>query len=331
MIYTDSAQAAPAVAAMLKDAQRILVLSHVNPDGDAIGSMLGVWHALNDMGKTALPLASSAMPAMVNVLPGIEHVQVYEPGRALPDVDLIWMVDTASLARVGRIYEDHAARLEAHPLVIVDHHETNTGGGNVNFIDAHAASSAELVYTLLRAMDAPLSAAAATALLMGLTTDTQSFQTSSTRPDSLRIAADLIEAGADQQAIVRAVYYGTPYGTVTLLGQSLSHLQREGALVWTHISRAMQEQTAAPDDAYDDVVHLMQRIEGVRVCALFKERPDGHIKISLRSTPGINVATITKIWGGGGHAQAAGATLEMGLEAAQEAVLPHLRAALAGW
>lgn len=327
-IHTDAALAAPEIAATLAQAERILILSHINPDGDAIGSMLGIWHVLRDMGKTPIALASSGLPTMARVLPGIDQVQVYEPGMELPASDLIWMVDTANLERVGAIYDDHAAELGQRPLIIVDHHETNTGGGKVNLIDAGAASSAELVYHLLRAMQAPLSPAAATALLLGLTTDTQSFQTTSTKPQSLRVAADLIEAGADQQRIIHSIYYAMPYGTVQLVGQASSHMQREGELAWTHITKQMEADTGAPDDAYDDVVQTMQRIEGVRLCALFKERPNGHTKISLRSQPGINVATIAKIWGGGGHAQAAGATLEMSIPAAQEAVLPHLREAL---
>lgn len=328
MIYIDPVAAAPAVTAALERAQRILLLTHVNPDGDAIGSMLGLWHALHALGRTAIPLAPSALPGYTLSLPGVEHVQVYEHGVALPETDLVWMVDTANPERVGRLYKEYAEVLNARPLIIVDHHVTNDGRAMINVIQPEAASCAELIYRLLRAMQVPITPTIATCLLLGLTTDTQSFQTSSTNPAALRAAAELLEAGADQQAVVHAVYYTTPYSTAQLIGLALSQLQRQGALIWTHVSQEMMRRTGAEEEASDDVVQVMQRVAGVRICALFKERFDGTVKISLRSTPGINVAAIAQIWGGGGHMQAAGATLPMNLETAQREVLPHLRAAL---
>lgn len=328
MIYTDAVAAAPAISAALERVERILLLTHVNPDGDAIGSMLGMWHALRALGKPVTPMASSALPNYTRELPGVDEVQVYERGMALPDVDLIMMVDTANPERVGRIYAEHSDMFSTQPLVIVDHHVTNEGQGNINYIQPAAASCAELIYLLLRAMQIPVTAEVATCLLIGVTTDTQSFQTSGTNPQSLRIAAELLEAGADHKAVVHNVYYATPYPTAQLLGLALSQLQREESLIWTRVSQAMMRQTGAEEEASDEVVQVMQRIAGVRACALFKERHDGTVKISLRSTPGINVATIAQTWGGGGHTQAAGATLPMNLEAAQREVLPHLRAVL---
>lgn len=329
-IETDPVVVAPAVAATLAQAERILLLSHINPDGDAIGTMLGLWHILRAMGKSAVPLASSSYPDFCKALPGIEHVQVYERGTALPAADLTWMVDTADLARVGPVYEDHAAELTSRPLIIVDHHATNVGGGTINLVDEHAASAAELLYWLMAALRAPLPAEAATCLLLGITTDTQSFQTNSTRPTSLRAAANLLEAGADQQAVVQHVFFATPYGTARLMGAALSQLVREGGLLWLPISQQMMQETGAEDGAYDEVLAVVQRVAGARICALFKEREDGQTKLSLRSQPDIDVSLIARTWGGGGHRQAAGATLQMDLAAAQQAVLPLLRARLQG-
>ncbi len=325
MIHTDAATAAPAIAEQLANAQRILVLTHINPDGDAIGSMLATAHVLTAMGKTALPLASSSIPGFLYHLPGIEQVQVYRSGTALPAADLVWMVDTANPQRVGPLHDEHAPTFDNLPLLIVDHHVTNDGHGTVNLIDSQAASCAEVLYPLFRALNAPVSPAAATCLLMGLTTDTQSFQTSSTRPQTLRTAAELIEAGADNYAVVQQAFYTTPYSTAHLVGLSLSHLQHEDGLVWTHITQEMTRQTQADDAAYDDVLHVMQRIAGLRIGVLFKERGTQEVKISLRSKPGIDVSAVAKTWGGGGHTQAAGATLHMDLAAACNEVLPILR------
>jgi bifunctional oligoribonuclease and PAP phosphatase NrnA len=324
MIHTDPAVAAPAITAALEEAQRVLVLSHVSPDGDAIGSLLAMWHMLHAQGKVAMALASSPMPSFVKFLPGIEHVQVYDRGMALPAFDLAVLVDASTLERTGPIYEDYATVLTSQPLVIVDHHVTTVGEGKVNLIQPRSASCAELVYQLMQALDVPITPPIATCLLLGVTTDTQSFQTSATGATSLRVAADLVELGANHQAVVRSVYYETPYSTLRLQGAALSHIQREGALAWTWVSQEMMRQTGADDGANDELVHVLQRVTGVRICALFKERQNGETKLSLRSTPGIDVAAIARTWGGGGHSQAAGATLRCSLAQAQAEVLPLL-------
>lgn len=329
MIYTDPEAAAPAFRAQIDQARRILLLSHINPDGDAIGSLLGAAHALRAIGKEPIALASSPAPAYTDALPGIEQLQVYQPGQPLPEADLVWMLDTAARSRVGPIFTEHGELLQQRPLIIVDHHETNDGGGQLNLIAPAAASTADLLFRLLRAMGLPVSPAAATCLLMGTLTDTHSFQTSSTSPQALRSTAELLEAGASLETVVKAAYFSVPASTVQLSGMALSDLRREGGLFWVTVTNAMMQATGAEDEATDDTVTRMQRIAGAELCVLFKERPDGSVKLSLRSTPRINVAQIARGWGGGGHAQAAGAVLPMGLEQAHETVLPALRAALA--
>jgi bifunctional oligoribonuclease and PAP phosphatase NrnA len=328
MIYTDYESAAVAFRQRIDQAHRILLLTHVNPDGDAVGSMLGVAHALRDSGKEPICLLASPAPSYSLGLPGAQWLTVYRRGDALPEADLIWMLDTATPERVGAISDEHGARLREGPLMITDHHATNDGGGQLNLIDPSAASNADLLFRLLRAMGLPVSPAAATCLLMGTSTDTQSFQTSSTTPQTLHTTAEMLVAGADQTAVVNAVYFSVPESTVRLTALALSELRREGGLVWATVSLAHMAASGAADEAADDTVKTMQRVAGMRVCVLFKERADGTVKLSLRSVPGINVAAIAQTWGGGGHIQAAGATLPMTLAEAPDAVLPLLRAAL---
>ncbi|MEI7771715.1 MAG: bifunctional oligoribonuclease/PAP phosphatase NrnA [Chloroflexales bacterium] len=328
MIYTDPAAAAPAFAQQLSQAQRILLLTHINPDGDAIGSLLGAYHVLHAIGKEPIPVAASTLPAYSAVLPGVEHVTIYQTGDQLPDCDLIWMLDTAALERVGQIYRDHGPAMTSRPLIIVDHHVTNDGLGTFNLIEPHAASCADLLFRLVRAMGLPISPAAATCMLLGTTTDTQSFQTSATTPQTLRTAAEMLDAGADQRLVVNAVYFSVPAETVQLSGLALGLLQREGGLLWSRVSQAMLAAAGAADEATDEAIMRIQRVRGMLVSAVFKERADGTVKISLRSVPGINVAEIARTWGGGGHAQAAGADLPMGLDEAEATVLPLLRQAV---
>jgi phosphoesterase RecJ-like protein len=325
-IYNDAALAAPMFAARIADADRILILTHVNPDGDAVGSMLGVWHALRALGKAAIALASSPLPAYASWLPGADQIQVYRQGMPLPDADLVIMVDTASLARVGRIYDDYEQALAMLPLLIVDHHVTNEGAGALNLIRPEAASTCELLYDLFRAMDLPMSGNLATCLLLGLTSDTQSYQTSSTRASSLRAAADLLDLGADQRRVVHEIYYTLPASSVSLIAAALNELRHEGSVAWTTVTQAMMRVSGAEDDAADEIVRLMQRIGHIRALVLFKERVDGTTKISLRSRPPLDVAVLAQRWGGGGHAQAAGATLLMSPDQAAREVLPRLRA-----
>lgn len=326
MIYTDPVQAAPAFDAALRGAQRVLILSHVNPDGDAIGSQLAVLHALRALGKEPIALASSALPSYSLWLPGIEHVEVYARGMALPPSDLIFMVDTATPGRVGPIYGEHAAELESRPLAVVDHHVTNDGIDGVNLINPRAASTCELLYQLFQAMGVPLDPATATCLLLGATTDTQSFQVSSTTPTALRVAADLLEAGADHRAVVRQVYYALPPTSAALLGLGLSRLRVDNGIAWTTVTQQMMAQSGAEDEATDELVKQMQRIDGLQALAVFKERRDGTTKVSLRSMPPHNVAALAQLWGGGGHTQAAGATMMMAPEQAEAEVVPRLRA-----
>lgn len=329
MIYTNPTDAVPAIAGALSQAQRILVLSHENPDGDAIGSMLGMWHMLRARGHHVAALASSPMPAYTSVLPSIEQVEVYAPGTALPRADLVCLLDCASPQRTGPIYTDHASALAALPLVIIDHHATNKGEGSVNLINPGSASCADLLYRLFVALDVPISPAIATCLLLGITSDTQSFQTSNTNPQAHQAAAGLLHAGADHQAIIRSICFATPYTTSRLVGLALSQVQREDGLIWTHVTRKMIEESGAEDGATDEVTIQLQHIAGARLCALFKERPEkNRVKISLRAMEEIDVAAIAGRWGGGGHTRAAGATLDMPLAEAQREVLAVLRETL---
>jgi phosphoesterase RecJ-like protein len=324
-LYDDAAQAAPAMLERIAGANRILILTHINPDGDAIGSLLGMWHALRALGKQPLGLASSPLPSYALWLPGVDQVQIYQPGQALPEADLAILLDTASLARVGRVYDEHAAALAALPVLIVDHHVTNDGAGTLNLIRPAAASTCELLFVLFQAMGLTITPAIATCLLLGLTTDTQSFQTSATTAETLRAAAGLLELGADNRRIVHEVYFALPSSSATLMGMALAEMRREGPLAWTTVTQAMMRATGAEDEAADEVVRIMQRIAGVRALVLFKERYDGTTKISLRAHPPFDVASLARTWGGGGHAQASGATLLMPPEEAANEVLPRLR------
>jgi phosphoesterase RecJ-like protein len=329
MLYTQAELAAPAIADCLRDKRHILLITHVNPDGDAIGSLLGIGLYLEQRGHQVTMLAPTALPNYAKRLKSVERVQVYTESPELPPtVDLIMLVDTGDLRRIGRVYEEQTAYVQARPLVIIDHHATNSGEGTVNLVDAALSSNCELLYRLLRAWEAQITPDVATALLMGITTDTQSFKTSNTTPSALRAAADLIELQADRALIMRDVYSNIPFETAKLLGLALGELKREGPIAWTLIPRAMLQQTGANDDAIDEVTDYIANLGGFKATAMIRQRPDGSIKISLRSIPGIDVSAVAQQFGGGGHRQAAGASLTGTLEDAEQRVLVALSAAV---
>lgn len=335
MLYTNAEQAAPAIAEILQGKQHILLITHVNPDGDAIGSLLGLGLYLEQIGHRVTMLAPTPLPIYALRLSEVDRVDVYsnspiygETYRLPPTVDLIMLVDTGDVQRIARIYEEQREYIDARPMVIIDHHATNEGEGTLNLVDASLSSNCELLYQLLRAWNARISPEIATALLMGITTDTQSFKTSNTTPSALRAAADLIEFGADRTLIMRDVYSNIPFETAKLLSLALSELRSDGPIAWTHVTQVMQRSVGANDDAASEVTDYIANLGGFTATALFKERRDGTVKVSLRSVPGIDVAAVAQQFGGGGHRQAAGATLDGPLHESEERLLTVLRAAV---
>lgn len=317
--------AAPAIRARIAAASRILLLTHVNPDGDAIGSALAMWHALAAFGRPATVVVTPSVPSYARWLPGADQIVNYAPGTALPPCDLAILVDTAELLRAGPIANDHAAALAALPTIVIDHHLTNSGEATVNLIDPSAASTCELLFDLLLALDVPISPACATALLLGIITDTQSFQISSAGPRSLRAAAALEELGAEKRRIVDAIYFDLPPASAALTGKIIGAMRVEDGVAWAVMDSAIYAEPGADENTSEEVTRIIQRLGGVAATALFKEREPGIVKISFRSRPGINVAALAQRWGGGGHAQAAGATLRMPLQHALDTVIPLLK------
>jgi bifunctional oligoribonuclease and PAP phosphatase NrnA len=334
MLYSTIDTAAPALAAFLqstgKPSAHVLIITHVNPDGDAIGSTVGLGLALELLGHRATMLAPTTPPPFLRNMPALERVRDYAADAELPpDIDLVMLVDTGDVRRIGRVWEDHEAFLLARPIAVIDHHVTNTGEGAVNYVDPSRSSTCELVYDVLRAWHLEPTPAIATALLFGIITDTQSFRTSNTTASALRVAADLLEYGGDREQIVRDVYNAVPATTAKLLGHALDVMQYDDEIAWTHVSNVMQDATGADDDAYSEVTDYLSALGGFRAIALFKERRDGTVKVSMRSIPGVDVSAVARVFGGGGHKQAAGCTIVAPLREAETQLLKALRAQLA--
>lgn len=346
-----------AALALITQARRILVVTHIEPDGDAIGSLLGLGWALMSLGKDATLACADGVPAPFRFLPGSENVvtQVPSPhggagtdhltrgptypsqagGRAGAQTreitgsgvyDLIIGLDASDPSRYGDAY--HPERYPGIPLLVIDHHVTNEGFGTVNLIDPQAAATAEMLVALISELGVALDARIATCLLAGLLADTLGFRTANTRPETLTVAMRLIEAGASLTELTHQLFESKSLASLRVLGRALAEMQFDSRILWTEISQAtLRECGATPGDA-SGIVNVLSSVRDAEVAVVFRERPDGSVDVGMRSAPGINLAPIALRLGGGGHPQAAGCLLPGPLPAARERVLEELRRSL---
>jgi bifunctional oligoribonuclease and PAP phosphatase NrnA len=309
-----------AVLAALSAAPSIAVLAHVNPEGDAIGATLGATLALRAAGKTAAPFNADPIPSELSHLPGVGELSRVRPaGYAC-----YLVVDTSDLERTGGLL---AGREAGTVVVNVDHHAGNTRFGDVNWVEPAASSAGELVHRLLREGGLPVPAAAAANLFAAILTDTGAFQFANTCASALRAAADLVEAGADPEAIGRGLR-NRPLGHVRLLGEALRSLQvtAAGRVAWIEVTVAMRREAGVGLEATEGFIEYPRNLAGVQLAAAFKEIGPGEVRVSLRSFGSLDVAGLAGRFGGGGHRNAAGCTVWAGLAEAKARMLPLLEA-----
>lgn len=306
--------------ALLKPAQTITVLSHIRPDGDAVGSLLALARILERMDKRAVPVLPDGMPGRFRFLPGAERVQSSLPGEA----DLVVAVDCSDLARLGLLAEPLGGRVDLN----IDHHATNTRFGRLNLVDDRAAATAEMLYDLAIDQGWPLDSEAATNLLLGLVTDTIGFRTANVTPKVLRQAASLVELGAPLAEVYDRGLNRRSLAAARYWGSGLRSLESEGPLVWAVLKAEDRRASgyAGHDDA--DLINLLSALDGAEAAIVFVEQPAGEVKVSWRARSGLDVAKLAQAFGGGGHEPAAGAMIKGDLREVVERVLAATRAAL---
>lgn len=313
-------------ADLIAQAGRILFFLHVSPDGDSIGSTLGMVRALRQAGKEAVIVGVDPVPRIYQFLDGWDrYITPWQQVEG--NWDLACFLDCGDLDRVGDALPVVA---KAKRTLNVDHHATNTGYGQDNYLDFGAAAVGEQAYQLLRAMQLPIDAQTATCLYTSIVADTGSFQYDSTGPSTHRIAAALIEAGARPYEVATHLWENESVAKLSLLARALGTLQLDetGQIAWLHVSQAMLAQAGARDEDVEGIVNYARSLAGVEVGMLFKERADGLIKVGLRSRQRVNVGAVAKAFGGGGHARAAGCTLHCSLDEARSRLVDALREVL---
>lgn len=309
--------------AAIQKAERLLLTSHLNPDGDAIGSGLGLARVLRAVGKSALFWTHDEVPGIYSPLAGSGRVHVgAEPPPGFPDAyDTCVVLECPTLERSG--LDGHLADFD---LINIDHHMGNTNYGRVNWVDTAAPALGEMIHTLAGGLSAQLDRAAASCLYLALVSDTGGFRFNNTTARAFEAAADLVRAGAEPQQIASWLYESRPLGSVRLLGETLGTLalHADGAIATVTVSQEMFERAGARPGDSEGLIDHARSIAGVEAAALLREQPDGLWKVSLRSRDRIDVEAIARRHGGGGHRNAAGFKTDLAVGAAIEAVVSEL-------
>ena len=310
-----------AVVRFIRDARRVIVITHVAPDGDAIGSLLGLGWALRWLGKEYTLACADPVPRRFTYLPGSEAIVTGPQGK----YDLVISLDCADLERLGTAYDESLAGL---PVINVDHHVTNTHFGTVNWVDTEAASAAEMVLELVESLGVPLDSDLALCLLNGIVTDTRGFRIPHTPLRTMRAALKLMEAGAELPKVTDHVFNRRPFSDIRLWARVLNDIQLDGRIIWSQITQAMRRECAFSEKGDAGLVNFLGTTAEADVAIMFIEEDDGRIKVEMRAVPGVDVSAVALRLGGGGHPQAAGCTLDSDLDEVREKVLTAVKETL---
>lgn len=310
----------------LSRAHRVLLTGHQRPDGDSLGSELALAELAEMLGVAAVVINHDPAPSTLAELPGVESVFV---GHALPvdfpdGFDLVIMLECPDRDRAG------FADLDRLPILNIDHHPANTLYGDVNYVDPEAPAVGEMVWRMFGEAGVTASAAAATNTFVALTTDTGDFRYSNATGRAFRAAAEMVDAGASPTAVAAWIHGRRRVAAVALLGEALStlRLDADGRIAIIEVDeQAFRRSGAAPEDT-EDIINHPRAINGVRAVAFLKQWEPGIVRVSLRSTGSVDVRRVAELFGGGGHSNAAGCTVEGDLASVRDRIVPALHAAL---
>ncbi len=311
------------VVSALIEHEAFVIGGHRGPDGDSLGSALALAFGLEQLGKSSIVVAPDAIPPTYHILPGIEKVQRVTD---LPDgYPVAVLVECSSLERSG------LSGFEGRLVVNIDHHSKNPLFGDINWIDPKASAVGVMIHRILHVLGAEITPEIASLIYVAVLTDTGSFRFSNTNPEAFRICAELLERGADPAALAAAMYDNVPAAKARLLGQALTSLEYEsGGRVALMILpyEVFREYPGEPDT--EGIVNHAQAIEGVDVSLFLKEMDPGRFRISLRANDSADVAAVAAVFSGGGHAKAAGCSIDGDLATVRARILGEVYKELSG-
>jgi phosphoesterase RecJ-like protein len=299
----------------LREARRVLVTCHRNPDGDAIGSELALAELAAAFGVATVIVNRDPAPVSLSELPGVDAVAVVDelPADFPHAFDLVITVECPELERAGFV------GLDRLPILNIDHHLANPAYGEVNYLDEEAPAVGEMIWSMFKTAGVEPSVDAAVNTFVALATDTGDFRYSNARPRAFRAAAEMVERGADPPAISEWVHDGRSEASVRLLGEALRTLRFlcGGRLASLAVDEAAFERAGADSTDTDEIINIPRAVVGVEVVIFCKQWEPGMVKASLRSRGRVDVRSIAATFGGGGHTNAAGCTFESDLETAR--------------
>jgi phosphoesterase RecJ-like protein len=325
-IPPERARAAREIAGVLGPDRRVALTTHVNADGDGVGSEVALWHLLTTQRMRVTVANPTPIPTRFSfLLP--DGVDLSDHAvKEIEGADVIVVVDISDLGRLGDLAP--AVRKTRSPTVCIDHHVSpGSLPAGPRLVASDASATAELVFDLATALGWQLSTEAARALYVGILTDTGGFRFANTTPRVLRVASALLERGVDPESIYEMVYASSPEGKVRLTAEVLQTLvvEHDIGLAWVTVPPdALARHNTTVDDL-DGIVEYPRQIAGVRLALLFRQLANGRIKVSFRSMGNVDAAEIAQGFGGGGHRKAAGASAEGSLAEVHERVLEAAR------
>jgi phosphoesterase RecJ-like protein len=297
----------------LDRSRNVVVASHVRPDGDAIGSLLGLGLALRDAGKAVQMVLVDGVSSSFRHLEGSELILKEPTGEH----DTFVTVDCADFKRVGKVFENFG-----QPDINIDHHKTNERFGKLNLIEPEEVATAAILTNCLPEWGYTITKPIAAALLTGIVTDTLGFRTSNTNPSALRLCAQLMETGVDMTELYMKALVKKSFPAARYWGAGLSKLEQRNGIVWATLTIEDRKKSGYGGNDDADLINMISAIEGNKVGMIFVEQNDRHVKISWRALePGVDVSLVARHFNGGGHAAAAGADVPGMLTEVQPLVL----------
>jgi phosphoesterase RecJ-like protein len=304
------------IAAELRSRQRFLITSHLKPDGDSIGSQMALAGALRALGKEVRVVnRDQAAPPLLS-FPWVDQIEIAD--RVEGDYDAVVVMECGDLARTG------VEGLERFFLVNIDHHPGNAMFGAINWFDASAAACGEMVFDLVNALGAPMTPEIATHIYVAILTDTGSFHYSSISPRTFDICRQTLEAGVDPVSVARNVFDSNNIGRLRLFGAVLGSVELEdsGRLATIYLDRAMARAAGGTYEDTEGLINLPLTVKEIQAVAFFKEVDPAQYRVSLRSKGRIDVGEVAKRFGGGGHKNASGCTVDGSLHEVRAQVIP---------
>ncbi len=307
----------------IKKANSIVILTHESPDGDAIGSSLGMYMALKSIGKSS-DVILKEFPRTFDFLPGAKEVKEESD---IKNYDLAISVDCADLKRVmANEYFENAKK-----TIVIDHHGSNTMYGDINFVNPVSPACCEILAGMFEYFNIDIDTKIGSCILTGIITDTGGFKYSSVTPETFEFTAELLRKGINVSEIYERVLETRTKANFELVKRSMDRLEllENGKVAFTYITKKDEEEVNAEPGDHEGIVEEGRSIEGVEVSVFIRQKDDENAyKISMRSTGNINVSDICYLFGGGGHPKAAGALIQGNVEQVKEQVLKEIRKVL---